>query len=72
MIKLLVLVMFFVLIYLFLFKKRQSVNQNSSKEGETMVECEHCKTFISMSESISKNGHTYCSKKCAGDVKWLS
>ena len=59
-----------VLIYIFFFKnsKKGEMNKKSSKkvlEGETMVECKACSTFISHNEAIIKDGQFFCSKECA-------
>jgi len=58
------------LIYLFFFKnnRKEDIQKKSSKkvlEGETMVECQACSTFISHKEAIIKDGLFYCSKECA-------
>lgn len=59
------------LIYLFFFKnkRQEEVKKTQSKtkslEGETMVECHACSTFISHDEAIIKDGHFFCSKECA-------
>lgn len=58
------------LIYIFFFKnsRKEDIQKKSSKkvlEGETMVECQECSTFISHKEAIIKDGHFYCSKECA-------
>ena len=59
-----------VLVYVFFFKsnRKEEIKKNSSKkvlEGETMVECQACSTFISHKEAIIKDGHFFCSKECA-------
>lgn len=60
------------LIYLFFFKsKRQEEVKKAEKpskelEGETMVECHQCATFVSAKEAIIKDAHFFCSKECAG------
>ncbi|WP_333803273.1 PP0621 family protein [Sulfurospirillum sp.] len=58
------------LIYIFFFKnsRKEEIKKNAPKkvlEGETMVECQACSTFISHKEAIIKDGHFYCSKECA-------
>lgn len=60
------------LIYLFFFKtkRQEEVSKNTSAkrnvlEGETMVECHACSTFVSHKEAIIKDGLYYCSKECA-------
>jgi len=45
-------------------------NKNSKKESnlelpeDTMVECESCSTFVSISEAIKYKGKYYCSAEC--------
>jgi uncharacterized protein len=58
------------LIYIFFFKnsRKEDIQKSASKkvlEGETMVECRTCSTFISHKEAIIKDGLFYCSKECA-------
>lgn len=58
------------LIYMFFFKnsRKEDIQKSASKkvlEGETMVECQMCSTFISHKEAIIKDGLFYCSKECA-------
>ncbi|AFL67739.1 PP0621 family protein [Sulfurospirillum barnesii] len=59
------------LIYLFFFKNRRQEDVKKSTthtkvlEGETMVECQKCSTFVSHNEAIIKDGQFYCSKECA-------
>jgi len=59
-----------VLIYIFFFKnsRKEEIKKNTSRkvlEGETMVECQACSTFISHKEAIIKDGLFFCSKECA-------
>ncbi len=59
-----------VLIYIFFFKnsRRDEIKKNNAKkaiEGETMVECKECSTYISHKEAIIKDGQFFCSKECA-------
>lgn len=61
------------LIYLFFFKKKVvSTNQNKKNnfktDSQTMVECARCGTFVSVKESIIKDGKFYCSSECANDT----
>lgn len=58
------------LIYIFFFKnsRKEDIQKSASKkvlDGETMVECQECSTFISHKEAIIKDGRFYCSKECA-------
>ena len=57
------------LVYVFFFKNKRKEEIDAQKknalEGETMVECHECSTFISHQEAIIKDGHYYCSKECA-------
>jgi uncharacterized protein len=50
-------------IYFFFFKKPKTIADRD--DSETMVECSECGTYISVSESIIKDSHYYCSKDCA-------
>lgn len=59
-----------VLIYIFFFKnsRRDEIKKNNAKkaiEGETMVECKECSTYISHKDAIIKDGQFFCSKECA-------
>ncbi|NCD12952.1 MAG: Prokaryotic metallothionein [Epsilonproteobacteria bacterium] len=69
--KLAILIGILFLIYLFFFKnKRQEEIKKSNEktktlEGETMVECQKCATFVSHKEAIIKDGQFFCSKECA-------
>lgn len=58
------------LIYIFFFKnnRKEEIQKSASKkvlEGETMVECHACSTFISHKDALIKDGLFYCSKECA-------
>lgn len=63
------------LIYLFFFKKKRedTVSKHSSStkklEGDTMVECSSCATFVSHEEALIKDGQFFCSKECAGVLR---
>ncbi len=35
------------------------------EDVETVVECHKCGVYVSVDEAILKDGHYYCSKKCA-------
>ncbi len=60
------------LIYIFFFKNKRkdeiekSKNDSKKLEGDTMVECKQCATFVSHNEAIIKDGCFFCSKECAG------
>ncbi len=61
-----VVVMF--IIYTLFFKKSKPKVKSNNKdidEGEIMMECKECGTFVSKDEAIIKNGKFYCSKECA-------
>lgn len=70
-VKLLIFVAVVVLIYVFFFKNSRKEEIKESKksskkiEGDTMVECAKCSTFISDKDSIIKDGQFFCSKECA-------
>jgi len=60
------------LIYIYFFKNNRQKdvtkhNEDAKKklEGDTMVECHACSTFVSYDEAIIKDGHYFCSKECA-------
>lgn len=63
------------LIYIFFFKnkRKEEIAKQSSEtkklEGETMVECQHCATFVSHNDAIIKDGSFFCSKECAGVLR---
>jgi uncharacterized protein len=63
------------LIYIFFFKNKRKDEIEKSKEshkkleGDTMVECKQCTTFVSHDEAIIKDGCFFCSKECAGVLK---
>ncbi len=63
------------LIYIFFFKNKRKEEIEKSKEthkkleGDTMVECKQCATFVSYEEAIIKDGCFFCSKECAGVLK---
>lgn len=66
--KILIFLIVIFLIYLVFFKtKRPNLKKDSKKrlDAQTLVECETCKTFVSVNEAIIKNGKYYCSKECA-------
>lgn len=68
--KILILAIILVLIYLFFFKlsrgdKSQKKSNAPKIQGETMVECPTCGTFVSNSDAIIKSGQFYCSRECA-------
>jgi len=71
-IKLLIFIAIVFLIYIFFFKtqRKEEISKQKSHskkviEGDTMVECHACSTFVSHDEAIIKDGHYFCSKECA-------
>jgi uncharacterized protein len=58
------------IIYLLFFKKKHkdenSTSRNKSDKmiSDDMIECQGCKTFVSLNEAIVSNGKFYCSKDC--------
>ncbi|MDD3343672.1 MAG: PP0621 family protein [Sulfurospirillaceae bacterium] len=63
------IVIFCIYFFFFKTKRTEEVSKKETKkksiDGETMVECKVCSTFISDKESIIKDGAFYCSKECA-------
>ena len=67
--KFLIFAVIMFIIYTLFFKKsapKKSTKRKSEDDGEIMVECCECSTFVSKDEAIIKNGKFYCSKECAG------
>lgn len=55
------------IIYTLFFKKQRQKDMNSKNDKmitDDMVECQNCKTFVSLNEAIVSNGKFYCSKDC--------
>ncbi len=52
-------------IYFFFFKDGGFSKKINKDDSETMVECAACDTYISVTDSIIKDGKHYCSKECA-------
>ncbi|MCK9257542.1 MAG: Prokaryotic metallothionein [Sulfurospirillaceae bacterium] len=66
--KIVFLIIALVLVYLFFFKlsRGETPKAKSKKlEGEIMVECAACKTFVVDKDAIIKDGQFFCSKECA-------
>ena len=63
------------LIYIFFFKNKRKADIDESRkehkklEGDTMVECKQCATFVSHNEAIIKDGSFFCCKECAGVLR---
>jgi uncharacterized protein len=63
------------LIYIFFFKNKRKVDieehrkEKPKLEGDTMVECRQCATFVSHNDAIIKDGCFFCSKECAGVLR---
>lgn len=75
-IKILIFVGVIFLVYIFFFKnKRKEEIQKHKKEekktleGDTMLECVQCGTFVTDKDSIIKDGKFFCSKECAGVLR---
>jgi uncharacterized protein len=71
--KALLLIGIFFLIYIMFFKKSNNEVKTTRKKskkptpkGDIMMECAKCEVFVSEDEAIIKDGKFYCSKKCAG------
>lgn len=54
------------IIYLIFFKKKHkdADAKNDKMISDDMIECQGCKTFVSLNEAILSNGKYYCSKEC--------
>lgn len=52
-------------IYFFFFKNGGFSKRINKDDSETMVECAACETYISVEDSIIKDGKHYCSNECA-------
>ena len=66
--KFLIFAVIMFIIYTLFFKKSEQKQKPAKKreeDGEVMVECSKCSTFVSKDEAIIKNGQFYCSKECA-------
>ncbi|MGE4294228.1 MAG: PP0621 family protein [Campylobacterales bacterium] len=61
--KILVLALILGAIYFLLFKKKKP--KTPKDEGEELIPCEACGTYISPKEAILKDGRFFCSKSCA-------
>ena len=62
---------FIIIVFLGIFKllggKLPSLKSKDEKklEGDTLVECEKCSTFVTAKEAIIVGGKYYCSLECA-------
>jgi len=63
--KLLLLAVAGYVIYFFFFKNGGFSKRINKDDSETMVECAACETYISVEDSIIKDGKHYCSNECA-------
>ena len=52
-------------IYFFFFKNGGFSKKINKDDSETMVECAACDTYISVDETVIKDGKHYCSNACA-------
>ena len=70
-VKILIFVAALFLIYIFFFKNKRKIeiqkhkDEKKTLEGDTMVECVQCATFITDKDAIIKDGQFFCSKECA-------
>ena len=64
-IKLLLLGAVLYAVYFFFFKNGGLSERINKEESETMVECAACDTYMSVEETIIKEGKHYCSNECA-------
>jgi len=63
--KLLLLAVVGYVVYFFFFKNGGFSKRINKDDSETMVECAACETYISVEDSIIKDGKHYCSNECA-------
>jgi len=71
--KILGLVAVLFLIYFFFFKMARTNGEAPLRkpkkpkklQGETMLECAKCSTFVSDKDAIIKEGQFFCSRECA-------
>lgn len=45
-------------------KKSKAPPSESAGQIESLLECAHCKTYVSSQEAFFSNGHVYCSQAC--------
>jgi len=64
-IKLLLLGAVIYAVYFYFFKNGGFSKKIDKDDSETMVECAACGTYISVKDSIIKDGKHYCSNECA-------
>jgi len=73
MIKYIVLGAIIYIIYIFFFKDKSILSETKTKtkdknrDAQTVIECEECKTYVSLDEAILSNGKYFCSKECVDD-----
>ncbi|WP_163565083.1 PP0621 family protein [Helicobacter suis] len=46
------------------FLRSKKPKENNSQQVENLLECAHCKTYISSREALFSNGRAYCSQSC--------
>ncbi len=65
--KLILVIIVFLGIFKLLGGKLPSLKSSEEKklEGDTLVECEECSTFVTAKEAIIVKGKYYCSLECA-------
>ena len=65
--KLILVLIVFVGIFKLLGGKLPSLKSREEKklEGDTLVECQECSTFVTAKEAIIVSGKYYCSLECA-------
>ena len=73
--KIIILLVVIAVIYFRFFapKKEPTIKKNQKEEKQNnelddLVPCEKCNTYVSLDDSIIKNGHYFCSNSCA-DLK---
>ncbi|WP_163499016.1 PP0621 family protein [Helicobacter suis] len=49
---------------IFWFLRSKKPKENNSQQVESLLECAHCKTYVSSREAFFSNGRVYCSQSC--------
>ena len=53
-------------VYFIFFKKPEMLKKSGNNDdSETVVECEECGVYVSVKETVMRDGKQFCSKECA-------